>query len=201
MLTIGAGDVWKVGEELVSYLRDSRDMETCTYFPTFNYLGVGETGRCGSVERFAIIGGVPLQGKVLVNGAKNATLPIMAATVLAAGRCTICDAPYLRDVMVMTRILEQLGAEVKREGRNLSIDTREIGHWEIAEDLMRETRSSIFLMGALLARKGKVKVAYPGGCNIGPRPIDLHLKGLRALNVRLQRSTVMFMLRPGACGG
>lgn len=137
------------------------------------------------MERFAIIGGVPLQGKVLVNGAKNATLPIMAATVLAAGRCTICDAPYLRDVMVMTRILEQLGAEVKREGRNLSIDTREIGHWEIAEDLMRETRSSIFLMGALLARKGKVKVAYPGGCNIGPRPIDLHLKGLRALNVEI----------------
>jgi UDP-N-acetylglucosamine 1-carboxyvinyltransferase len=137
------------------------------------------------VEQFAIIGGVPLRGTVLVNGAKNATLPIMAATVLAAGCCTICDAPYLRDVTVMTKILELLGAEVKREGRNLSIDTRQIDHVEIAEDLMRETRSSIFLMGALLGRKGKVKIAYPGGCNIGPRPIDLHLKGLRALNVQI----------------
>jgi len=137
------------------------------------------------VERFAIIGGVPLQGTVHVNGAKNATLPIMAATVLAAGRCTICDAPYLRDVTVMTRILESLGAEVRREGRNLSIDTGQIDNWEIPENLMRETRSSIFLMGALLARKGKVRVAYPGGCNIGPRPIDLHLKGLRALNAQI----------------
>ncbi|HHY36671.1 MAG TPA: UDP-N-acetylglucosamine 1-carboxyvinyltransferase [Firmicutes bacterium] len=137
------------------------------------------------MERFAIIGGVPLQGTVHVNGAKNATLPIMAATVLAAGRCTICDAPYLRDVTVMTRILESLGAEVRREGRNLSIDTGQIDNWEIPENLMRETRSSIFLMGALLARKGKVRVAYPGGCNIGPRPIDLHLKGLRALNAQI----------------
>lgn len=148
-------------------------------------MGRGKPGGAEAVERLLINGGNPLQGTVHVNGSKNAILPIMAATVLAAGRCRIHNAPRLRDVAVMAKTLGLLGAQVCWEGGTLIIDTTHLVNDDIPEEIMRETRSSILLLGAILGRYGSVRLSYPGGCNIGPRPIDLHLKGLAALNARI----------------
>lgn len=138
------------------------------------------------MEKFVITGKQKLRGTVRISGAKNAVLPMIASTVLSSGGCTIIDTPRLRDVQVMSDILTQLGAVVRKQetadGRAaLFFDTSTMTDHEVPEALMREMRSSIFLMGPLLGRYGKVRVSYPGGCAIGPRPIDLHLRGLRAL--------------------
>ncbi|MEW6081392.1 MAG: UDP-N-acetylglucosamine 1-carboxyvinyltransferase [Bacillota bacterium] len=136
-----------------------------------------------------IKGGHRLGGAVRVSGAKNAILPMLAATVLTKGQCLINDAPFLKDVSVMSQILRGLGARVSHEGgpggKTLWVDPSAIYNYEVGDLLTREMRSSIFLMGSLLGRLGRVRVAYPGGCDLGPRPIDLHLSGLRALGARL----------------
>lgn len=139
------------------------------------------------VERFVIQGGQRLTGAVAISGSKNAVLPMMAASVLTDQPCLLEGAPVLRDVAVMGEILRRLGAQVEWEkAGNLRLEAKSLATWEIREDLSRQMRSSIFLMGPLLARLGKVKVAYPGGCAIGPRPIDLHLRGLELLGARLR---------------
>ncbi|MGE5484953.1 MAG: UDP-N-acetylglucosamine 1-carboxyvinyltransferase [Ignavibacteriales bacterium] len=138
------------------------------------------------MEKYVVTGRQKLSGTVRVSGAKNAVLPMLASTVLSSDPCAIIDAPRLKDVQVMSDILRQLGAVVKRQetgdGRcALVVDTKTMTDYEVPEALMREMRSSIFLMGPLLGRHGRVRVSYPGGCAIGPRPIDLHLRGLRSL--------------------
>ena len=136
------------------------------------------------MSRFVIAGPNRLQGTVLASGAKNAVLPMMAASVMAEGPCILHNAPDLTDVQTMAEILEGLGARVTRtgpDGSTLVIDPRSVDRHEVDEMLMRQVRSSIFLMGPLLGRMGRVQVSYPGGCDIGQRPIDLHIKGLRAL--------------------
>lgn len=143
------------------------------------------------MERYIVHGPVRLCGTVRVSGSKNAVLPMMAATVLTGHPCIIHGVPDLSDVSVMSQILKTLGSEVefRREaphGHQLVIDASSLHSHEVPEGLMRQMRSSIFLMGPLLARLGKVKVSYPGGCAIGPRPIDLHLRGLQALGARIQ---------------
>jgi UDP-N-acetylglucosamine 1-carboxyvinyltransferase len=138
------------------------------------------------VERLAIVGGRPLTGSVRVHGAKNAALPILAASVLAAGKSTITDVPDLKDIRVMSQILESLGAKVSIEGRTAQVDSSTIHTFEVPEEMMRQMRSSIFLMGPILARFGTVRVSKPGGCTIGSRPIDLHLKGLKALGANIE---------------
>ncbi len=134
----------------------------------------------------------PLAGSVRASGAKNAVLPMLAATVLTKHSCLIHDAPFLKDVRVMSEILGSLGASIRHEespqGGSLWIDPSGISSFEVGEVLTREMRSSIFLMGSLLGRLGRVRVAYPGGCDLGPRPIDLHLRGLCALGARLKES-------------
>ncbi|MDK2924845.1 MAG: UDP-N-acetylglucosamine 1-carboxyvinyltransferase [Bacillota bacterium] len=137
------------------------------------------------MDRFIITGGTPLKGTVRIAGAKNATLPIMAASLLCPGTCQINEVPDLRDVRVMCEILQLMGAQVERGKGCCRIDARNVAACEVPENLMREMRSSIFIMGALLGRLGKVKVSYPGGCAIGPRPIDLHLKGLATLGAKI----------------
>lgn len=137
------------------------------------------------MDRFIITGGMPLKGTVRIAGAKNATLPIMAASLLCPGTCQIHEVPDLRDVRVMCEILKLMGAQIERGKGYCQIDARNVAACEVPENLMREMRSSIFIMGALLGRLGKVKVSYPGGCAIGPRPIDLHLKGLAALGAKI----------------
>jgi UDP-N-acetylglucosamine 1-carboxyvinyltransferase len=133
------------------------------------------------MAKFIITGGNRLKGTITVNGSKNATLPILAASILAAGECIIHEVPYLQDITTMSNVLETLGAKVKREGTTLIINTRDIYSWEVGENLMRQMRASNLVLGPLLGRFKQVKISYPGGCNIGSRPMNLHLKGLRAL--------------------
>jgi UDP-N-acetylglucosamine 1-carboxyvinyltransferase len=140
------------------------------------------------MEKFIVQGEVQLRGNVRVSGAKNATLPIMAAALLCSGTCVIHDAPFLRDINVMQEIMTLLGAKIKREGKSLIIDTAHVSKAEIPEHLMREMRASVFLMGPLLGRFNKVCLCYPGGCDIGPRPIDLHIKALEKIGAKVKES-------------
>lgn len=141
-------------------------------------------------DRFRVAGGHRLTGTVRVSGAKNAVLPILAATTLARRDCLIQGVPGIRDVMVMMEILQRLGLRTRVDstsgGINLVVQGGDLSTHEVDEQRTREMRSSIFLMGPLLARIGQVKIAYPGGCAIGPRPIDLHLRGLMELGAEIQ---------------
>lgn len=138
------------------------------------------------MNAFEIHGGRPLSGETRVYGAKNAALPILAATVMVEDVCVIEDVPELEDVRVMTEILTNLGAFVERQGANIVVDSRNIRRTSIPEDLMKKMRSSIFLMGPMLARLGEVRVSKPGGCVIGQRPIDYHLRGMRSLGAAIE---------------
>ncbi|MGL5512282.1 MAG: UDP-N-acetylglucosamine 1-carboxyvinyltransferase [Sporomusa sp.] len=140
------------------------------------------------MEKFIVSGEVQLCGNVRVGGAKNATLPIMAATLLCSGVSILHDVPYLRDIQAMQDILTLLGAKISRQGRTMLIDTTNVSKAEIPEPLMREMRASVFLMGPLLGRFRKVRVSYPGGCAIGPRPINLHIKALEKIGAKVEES-------------
>ncbi len=139
------------------------------------------------MEKFIINGGQPLKGEVTISGAKNAVLPILAGTILAGGSCKIGRVPQLRDVRVMQEVLQQLGAKITSEENKLIVDTKEINSCEIPEALMRKMRATVFLMGPLVARFKQFKISQPGGCSIGTRPIDLHIKGLEALGVEFNQ--------------
>ena len=136
--------------------------------------------------KLVIDGGNKISGEIGVQGAKNAVLPILAATVMADGVCTLKNCPYLRDVDKTDLVLERLGCRVHRAGNTVTVDTRGMCDCKICEDLMREMRSSIIFLGAIISRCKRAVVSMPGGCPIGLRPIDLHLKALRELGVDIQ---------------
>ncbi len=136
--------------------------------------------------KLVIDGGERISGEICVQGAKNAVLPILAATVMADGVCVIKNCPSLRDVDKTVLVLERLGCSVTHEGSVVTVDTREMCDCRICEDLMREMRSSIVFLGAIISRCKKAVVSLPGGCPIGLRPIDLHLKALREMGVDIQ---------------
>ena len=125
----------------------------------------------------------PLKGEVTISGSKNAVLLVMAAAMLTDERCVIADTPALRDVEIMSEIIRSMGAEVteKLEENIVEIETREIKTSEAPADLVRKMRASILILAPVLARTGKAVIPLPGGCAIGKRPIELHLKGLKAL--------------------
>ena len=133
------------------------------------------------MEKFLIVGGNRLKGAIRTSGSKNASLPILAATILYGGKTVIHEVPGLRDVMVMKDVLTYLGAKVRCENSTLEVDTAAIRTVEVSEALMRRMRASNLVLGALLSRFGRAKLSYPGGCQIGSRPMDLHLKGLTAM--------------------
>ena len=136
------------------------------------------------MDCFLIKGGRPLEGEVEISGAKNAVLPIMAAALLTAERCVIRRAPNLSDVRFMGEILKSLGAKAEFDGDTVTIEAakiRGVGDYE----LIRKMRGSICILGPLIGRLGKAAVSLPGGCVIGARPIDLHLKGLAALGAKI----------------
>lgn len=136
------------------------------------------------MDSLLIKGGVPLQGEVTISGAKNAVLPILAATLLTSDVCVIRGVPNLSDVRFMSQILSWLGAEVRCSGNTIRVQARKIkGAGEY--DLIRKMRGSICIMGPLLGRLRKATVSLPGGCVIGARPINLHLKGFEALGARV----------------
>lgn len=130
----------------------------------------------------------PLKGEVQISGAKNAVLPLMAAALLAEDECVIRDVPKLRDVALMKEILASLGSKIEELEENIiSIHTEDILSTEAEFELVNKMRASILVMGPLLARKGRARIPLPGGCAIGARPIDLHLKGFEALGAELIR--------------
>ena len=135
-----------------------------------------------------VSGGRRLEGSVTVQGAKNAVLPIMAASVLSPCETELLNVPSLRDVDATIRILRGLGCAVEREGDAVNIDSTGLCRAEIPHSLMRELRSSVIFLGALLARCGEARLSMPGGCELGPRPIDLHLMALRALGAEIEES-------------
>jgi len=137
------------------------------------------------LSKFIITGGKPLEGTITVSGAKNAVLPIIAASLLCAEPIQLDDAPDLLDVNVMNQIISALGATVERNGSTLKIHARDIDCIEAPYDLVSQMRASIVTMGPLLARNGHVRISHPGGCAIGSRPINLHLKGLEALGAEV----------------
>ena len=138
------------------------------------------------MERLHIIGGRRLSGKLRVSGAKNAVLKLMAASLLANDVCIIQNVPRIRDVDVMIQVLISIGVEVSWEDQStLRLDPRQGIHYAPPDELVREMRASAQVMGPLLTRSGKVKLFQPGGCVIGQRPIDLHLKGFQALGAEV----------------
>jgi len=126
-----------------------------------------------------------LSGEVSIGGSKNAALPVMAATLLTDKECVICNVPNLMDVKTMIRILEVLGKVIKFENNNLVVKSRKSKSFIAPYELVRTMRASFCCLGPLLARRKKAKVALPGGCIIGPRPVDLHIKGLKDLGAEI----------------
>jgi len=137
------------------------------------------------LENLFIRGCIPLKGQVKISGSKNATLPIMAASLMSSGEVVLTGVPDLEDINVMSKALRVLGAKVKREKDILVIDGRTVNSFELSEDISRKMRASNLVMGALLGRFGHAKIAYPGGCAIGTRPMDLHIKGFKNLGYRI----------------
>ena len=133
-----------------------------------------------------IEGGRRLEGILSVQGAKNSVLPLLAATLLSAGVCRIENCPELKDVAAARQILQHLGCRSWREGSDLLVDTSQLTCTDIPDQLMREMRSSVIFLGAILARCGQAQLSYPGGCELGPRPIDLHLSVLRSLGAEVR---------------
>lgn len=134
------------------------------------------------MEKFVIHGGNALTGDVVVGGAKNAAVAILPATILAAGKCVIENLPCISDVMASLQILSELGANIRMVSKSTyEIDTTHLDCTEVSNELSRQMRASYYFLGALLGRFGSGQVAMPGGCNLGPRPIDQHLKAFTAL--------------------
>ncbi|AJY76371.1 UDP-N-acetylglucosamine 1-carboxyvinyltransferase [Paenibacillus beijingensis] len=138
------------------------------------------------MDKLVIEGGQPLSGTIVIQGAKNAALPILAASMLVSGTVTIGHVPKLLDIDVMLDILRELGCRAEHNGQTVVLNTVSAFHTHIPEALMKQMRSSIFLMGPLLGRFGEVHIYQPGGCAIGERKIDLHLEGLRALGAHIE---------------
>ncbi len=138
------------------------------------------------MDRFLIYGGTPLKGTVTTARAKNAVLPLLAACLLTEDTCTIKDIPLLEDVNTMLKLLRTIGARVEQDGRTVRITARGKLNREAPYDIVRRMRASYYVLGPLLARFGNCRVSLPGGCAIGPRPVDLHIKGITALGARVK---------------
>ena len=130
-------------------------------------------------------GGRPLHGRIAVQCAKNSVLPVLAAALLAGDACRIAACPRLSDVETAVEILRHLGCTAQWDGGDLLVDTTHISRCDIPEELMRKMRSSVIFLGAILSRCGQAELSYPGGCELGPRPIDLHLTALRTLGAEI----------------
>ena len=139
------------------------------------------------MEKLAITGGAPLKGDVVVSGAKNATLPILAATLLAQDKLRIRNVPHLRDVTTTIELLGRMGVDVTvHEPMEVEVDASNIREFSAPYELVKTMRASVLVLGPLLGRYGQADVSLPGGCAIGARPVDMHVKGLRALGAEVE---------------
>ena len=137
-------------------------------------------------QRIVINGGKRLEGEIPVQGAKNSALPLLAATVLCSGECVLHNCPHLSDCDAACRILECVGCRCKREKNTVTVDSSVISSTEVPTQLMREMRSSIIFLGSVLSRCHSCRLSFPGGCELGPRPIDFHIKALREMGAVIQ---------------
>src|SRR3954471_19538770 len=140
------------------------------------------------MDAIEITGGKPLSGEVQVSGSKNATLPQIAAALLAPGRSIFRGVPALADIRTLGRLLGNMGARVERDGTTLQVDAEHVDKPEAPYELVKTMRASVLVLGPLVARLGRARVSLPGGCAIGARPIDQHLKGLAALGAQIELS-------------
>ena len=138
------------------------------------------------MQELFVEGGRRLRGELTIHGSKNGVLPVLAATLACAGECRIENCPRLRDVDASIAILRHLGCCTRWEDGALLVDTAHMDKNEVPDALMREMRSSVIFLGAILARQGEATLSYPGGCELGPRPIDMHLAALRALGAQIE---------------
>lgn len=138
------------------------------------------------MSELVINGGKKLSGEICVQGAKNSVLPVLAATVLCGGECVIHNCPQLSDVETSLKILAHLGCGCKKDGDTVAVNARDISDYSIPDTLMREMRSSVVFLGAVIGRTGKAVISSPGGCELGPRPIDLHLSSLNKMGVTVK---------------
>lgn len=148
-----------------------------------------------------ILGSLPLYGEQRVQGSKNAVLPMMAASLLHKGTTVLENVPQIEDVSCMVRILEKLGASIQRDGHRMEIDATNLDSCEISLDYVRKMRSSIMVLGPLLARLGQAVTYYPGGCSIGKRPVDYHVKLLRDLGIAVEEKDGRIEARAGRYEG
>jgi len=138
---------------------------------------------------FEVHGGNSLTGEVKVHGAKNSVLPILAATIINAGKSVINNCPYISDVMVSIEILRHLGCTVEYHDESLYVDSSQMTRYDVPEDLMRKMRSSVIFLGAIIARTGMARMSFPGGCELGPRPIDMHISALKKLGAKITENS------------
>jgi UDP-N-acetylglucosamine 1-carboxyvinyltransferase len=138
------------------------------------------------MDAIEIVGGKPLSGDVAISGAKNAALPMMAASLLIPGQTFLRNIPHLRDIVTLLDLLRLLGVEGGYEDHCLRLDASKITSTEAPYDLVRQMRASIYVLGPLLTRCGRARVSLPGGCAWGPRPVDLHIKGMEALGAKIE---------------
>jgi UDP-N-acetylglucosamine 1-carboxyvinyltransferase len=155
------------------------------------------------MDAFRVRGGARLQGAVEIGGAKNAVLPIMAAALLIQGRTLVRRVPRLRDVSTMMELLRCLGARGGYVDHSFEIDATAVNSYEAPYDIVRRMRASVYVLGPLLARFGRARVSLPGGCAWGPRPVDLHIKGMESLGaqVSLQQGYIVAQAPPGGLRG
>ncbi len=139
-----------------------------------------------AMDRYVITGKQQLEGRLRNSGAKNSSLPLLAASLLVSGKTTLLDIPHLADISNMIEVLEYLGAHVEDQKEALIIDASDLARWEVDEGLMRQMRASNLILGPILARNGRVRISKPGGCAIGSRPMDQHIKGLQELGVKVK---------------
>lgn len=138
------------------------------------------------MDKFIINGGNKLSGHVRISGAKNAILPIMAATMLARGKSVLNNVPHLNDIKMMAHVMRVIGCRIDYNDSVMAIDSSDCSYFEAPYELVSKMRASIYVLGPLLARYGQAKVSFPGGCAIGTRPVDLHLKALEAMGAVIE---------------
>lgn len=147
------------------------------------------------MDLFKINGHRPLSGEVTLHGAKNSALPILCACVLVKGECVLHNCPDLSDVRTTARILKRLGCVVRRSGDTLSVDATNINGSTIDENIMRSMRSSILFLGSLVSRTGSASIFLPGGCDIGARPVDMHISAIKSLGASIQENGSSILCR------
>ncbi len=147
------------------------------------------------MEAYRISGGVPLRGSVPISGSKNAALALMAGALLIDGQVVLHNVPHIEDVDTMTRLLSELGVYTEWQGSSLCLETRSLNNASPRPELVNRMRASFYIFGPLLARLGYANMPHPGGCQIGSRPVNFHLKGLRALGAEIETEETLYRAR------